>query len=317
MLGIGGRGDDRGPLRHLTSAENRAAVHRHPRRLGGRIRLRPPARLPAAAPAEEHRLRPPVHARGRQGQAWPQLSRVLSARPIDWELIARQYDQMVKYATALRLGTAEAQQILRRFARGGPKHPTYQAIEELGAWCAPSSFATTSPTPALRQEIHEGLQVVENWNSANTDIFYGKSGDLTGPDREHAENIRARAAPDPGRPCLRQHHHDPDCDARSCLAEPAHRRRPARTVRAVLGPTSTSTAGSRSTWTPTWTSTAGKGSAEIRIAISASDDGSHRPAIDLLPCMPDPRLPRPQATPALCHRRPDDLAPTRQLLCGW
>jgi TnpA family transposase len=28
---------------------------------------------------------------------------------------------------------------------------------------------------------------VENWNSGNTVIFYGKGGDLTGPDREHAE----------------------------------------------------------------------------------------------------------------------------------
>ena len=39
----------------------------------------------------------------------------------------------------------------------------------------------------LRQEIHEGLNVVENWNSANKDIFYGKAGDLTGDDKEHAE----------------------------------------------------------------------------------------------------------------------------------
>jgi hypothetical protein len=28
---------------------------------------------------------------------------------------------------------------------------------------------------------------VENWNSGNTDLHYGKSGDLTGPDKEHAE----------------------------------------------------------------------------------------------------------------------------------
>lgn len=41
-------------------------------------------------------------------------------------------------------------------------------------------------SPGLRREIH-GLQVVENWNSGNTVIFYGKDGDLTGPDREHAE----------------------------------------------------------------------------------------------------------------------------------
>ncbi|WP_222108275.1 Tn3 family transposase [Streptomyces sp. SAJ15] len=33
----------------------------------------------------------------------------------------------MKYTTALRLGTAEAEQVLRRFTRGGPKHPTYRA----------------------------------------------------------------------------------------------------------------------------------------------------------------------------------------------
>jgi hypothetical protein len=36
----------------------------------------------------------------------------------------------------------------------------------------------------LRREINDGLQVVENWNSANHDLFYGKDGDLTGSDKE-------------------------------------------------------------------------------------------------------------------------------------
>ncbi|MEH0446670.1 hypothetical protein QA811_24060 [Streptomyces sp. B21-102] len=31
----------------------------------------------------------------------------------------------------LRLGRAEAEQVLRRFTRGGLKHPTYQALEDL------------------------------------------------------------------------------------------------------------------------------------------------------------------------------------------
>ena len=53
-------------------------------------------------------------------------------RPINWELIRQQYDEMVKFATALRLGTAEPESILRRFTRNNLKHPTYQALAELG-----------------------------------------------------------------------------------------------------------------------------------------------------------------------------------------
>jgi len=30
----------------------------------------------------------------------------------------------------------------------------------------------------LRREIHEGLNVVENWNSANGFIFFGKGGEV-------------------------------------------------------------------------------------------------------------------------------------------
>ncbi|MGH3249266.1 MAG: Tn3 family transposase, partial [Trebonia sp.] len=67
-----------------------------------------------------------------EDEAWPQLDEVLSNKTIDWDLISNNYDMMVKYATALRLKTAEAHQMLRRFTRGGPKHPAYQAIEELG-----------------------------------------------------------------------------------------------------------------------------------------------------------------------------------------
>jgi len=36
---------------------------------------------------------------------WPRLEPALT-RPIRWDLIASQYDQMIKYATAIRTGTA-------------------------------------------------------------------------------------------------------------------------------------------------------------------------------------------------------------------
>lgn len=36
----------------------------------------------------------------------------------------------------------------------------------------------------LRRETNGGLQVVENWDSANHDLFYGKDDDLTDSDKE-------------------------------------------------------------------------------------------------------------------------------------
>src|SRR6266567_1901222 len=63
--------------------------------------------------------------------AYPNLQLILS-QPINWDLIKEQYDQMIKYATALRLGTAETEAVLRRFNRTELQHPTYRAFAELG-----------------------------------------------------------------------------------------------------------------------------------------------------------------------------------------
>uniref|UniRef100_UPI0039C704D0 Tn3 family transposase n=1 Tax=Scytonema sp. PCC 10023 TaxID=1680591 RepID=UPI0039C704D0 len=118
--------------------------------------------------------------------AYPNLQLVLT-RPIDWELIRQQYDQMIKYATALRLGTAEPEAILKRFTRSNIKHPTYQALGELGKVIKTIFLCQYLYSLAMRREINEGLNVVENWNSTNGFIFYGKSGEIATNQRSEQE----------------------------------------------------------------------------------------------------------------------------------
>ncbi|NOS73155.1 MAG: Tn3 family transposase, partial [Methyloglobulus sp.] len=42
---------------------------------------------------------------------------------------------------------------------------------------------------AMRQEIHAGLNVVENWNSANGFIFYGDGSEIASNRLEDQEGV--------------------------------------------------------------------------------------------------------------------------------
>jgi hypothetical protein len=109
--------------------------------------------------------------------AYPNLEPVMT-RPINWDLIRQQYDQMVKYATALRLGTAETEAILKRFSKNPFKHPTYLALMELGRVIKTIFLCQYLDSETVRREINEGLNVVERWNGVNDFIFYGKGGEF-------------------------------------------------------------------------------------------------------------------------------------------
>jgi TnpA family transposase len=110
-------------------------------------------------------------------EAYPHLQPVLR-RPINWDLITPEYDNMVKYTTALRLGTAETEAILRRFTRDNVQHPTYKALMELGKACRTVFLCRYLRLLTLRREIQEGLNVIENWNSANDFILFGNGGEI-------------------------------------------------------------------------------------------------------------------------------------------
>ena len=121
-----------------------------------------------------------------QPGAYPNLTLVLT-KPIDWELIRQQYDQLVKYVTALRLGTADAESILRRFTRNNIQHPTYRAFAELGKAVKTIFLCRYLYSEDLRREINEGLNVIEQWNGATDFVFFARRGELASNRHEDHE----------------------------------------------------------------------------------------------------------------------------------
>lgn len=118
--------------------------------------------------------------------AYPHLTPALT-RPIRWDTIAEQYDQMIKYATAIRSGTASTETILRRFMKANSIHPTYQAMIETGRAQKTAFVARYLRDRDLQREINEGLNVVESWNRGNSIIFFGKGGDIATNRRDEHE----------------------------------------------------------------------------------------------------------------------------------
>ncbi|WP_374225932.1 Tn3 family transposase [Pseudonocardia sp. KRD291] len=117
----------------------------------------------------------------------PQLQPVLAGRgPIRWDLIAQQYDQLVRYATAINNRTASTEAILRRFTRAAT-HPTYQALLEVGRAQRTIFLCRYLRSRTEQREVNAGLNVVESWNGANAQIAYGKAGDIATNRRDEAE----------------------------------------------------------------------------------------------------------------------------------
>jgi TnpA family transposase len=111
----------------------------------------------------------------------------ITTRSIDWQYVEEQYDEMIKHAIAIKLGMATAETIIRKFARSNYQHPTYKAFIELGRAVKTSFICRYLNSVELRQQINAGLNVVENWNSANDFVYYGKGGEISSNCRDDQE----------------------------------------------------------------------------------------------------------------------------------
>ena len=121
------------------------------------------------------------------GDSYPQLAPAMVGRPIRWDLIADQYDEMVKYTTAIRTRSAQTAAILRRFQNANAMHPAYQAMLETGRAQRTLFVARYLRDRELHREINAGLNVAESWNAGNSIIYFGKGGDIPANRRDEQE----------------------------------------------------------------------------------------------------------------------------------
>jgi TnpA family transposase len=117
--------------------------------------------------------------------SYPLLGPALT-RPIRTDIIANNYDLMMKYATAIRLGTASTEALLRRFT-SETTHPAYAAMLEVGRAQRTIFLARWLRDRDLQRETESGLNVVENYNGVNDYIRFGKRGELASNRREEQE----------------------------------------------------------------------------------------------------------------------------------
>ena len=117
---------------------------------------------------------------------FPHLRGVLE-RPIRWDLIREQYDEIVRHVVAIAEGTGPVDSIMRRFSSYNRNHPTYRASIELGKAQKTIFLCRYLQELALRQEIHEGLNVVENWNGTVDFVHFGRRSEFQTNDPELQE----------------------------------------------------------------------------------------------------------------------------------
>lgn len=111
----------------------------------------------------------------------------IMTRVINWDLIIEHYDTLIQYTVALKIGTATADSIIRQFSRTNFQHPVFKAFIELGRAVKSIFLCRYLLSLDLRQEIHTGLNIVENWNSVNDFIFYGKKSEINSNSRDEQE----------------------------------------------------------------------------------------------------------------------------------
>ena len=110
-------------------------------------------------------------------QKYNNISQIIKGT-INWKIIEENYDEVVQYIVALKLGLIEPSVLVKRFSEKNYNHPVYKALIEIGRANKSIFLCEYLEKEELRIEINEGLNVVERMNNVMDFIFYGKLGEM-------------------------------------------------------------------------------------------------------------------------------------------
>jgi len=132
-----------------------------------------------------------------QADRLPELAADFGRSRSTGKLIRQQYDQMIKYVTAVRLGTAERKKskFLRRLPCGAHSDPTYKASPNSGQ-AGPNPIPVPIPSQRdLRRKFNEGLNVIgANEPAPTTSASFAREAKWSAIVAKIMKSANARAA---------------------------------------------------------------------------------------------------------------------------
>lgn len=104
--------------------------------------------------------------------------KILPSRPIRQNLIAKYWEDILRFMATIKLNKASASQLFKRLSSYAKDNPLYKALKEFGRIIKSLFILTYLDDVQLRQRIEKQLNRIESSNKFSKAIFYANNGEF-------------------------------------------------------------------------------------------------------------------------------------------